>query len=642
MTFGNHLLATRQIDAGALMWARAEQEVEGGGLGRHLVMQGALTPDQMYAALADYWGVPLVDLDAEPPDGGQLASAGLTTAEWQRWIPWRRDEHVQYVATCVRPDEELVAEVSRCFRDVRVEFRVATDAQIQAAVQRELREEHLFEISEGFASRAPDFSAKQGLALWQKIVPVGFVVLSVVGLLLDWRLALIVLLTVANVAFTANASFKVISTVFRPFTSQRSRRIARAERKELTARGLDADDLMARAIELPVYTILVPVYQEANVIGKIIENLESLHYPRWKLDVLVLLEENDTETIEAARAANPPPYVRLLIVPDGQPRTKPRACNYGLLFARGEYVVIFDAEDRPDPDQLLNVLSSFRHDAEFRSRHAPPLACLQAALNYYNADYNVLTRMFAIEYAHWFDSMLPGMDTTDIPIPLGGTSNHFLLKALVEAGAWDPWNVTEDADLGLRLAASRYRVDVVKSTTWEEATAKIGPWIRQRTRWIKGYIITAAVNLRHPVKWVEHNGWKGLVTMGGLILGTPMAFLFYPLMLGFTLFAWLIGPVFPIALPAWLLVFGTINMLGFNALMVIVSGLAAWRRYNWRIAIFAFFVPIYWLLHSWAAWRAAIQVARDPHRWEKTPHGLTEEYDDGIIDTGGLPHSAAS
>jgi cellulose synthase/poly-beta-1,6-N-acetylglucosamine synthase-like glycosyltransferase len=238
--------------------------------------------------------------------------------------------------------------------------------------------------------------------------------------------------------------------------------------------------------------------------------------------------------------------------------------------------------------------------------------------------------------------MLPGMDSTDIPIPLGGTSNHFVLDALVEVGGWDPYNVTEDADLGLRLATSGYRVDVVKSTTWEEATAKVGPWIRQRTRWIKGYIITAAVNLRHPVRWASRNGWRGLVTMFGLILGTPLSFLFYPLMLGFTLFSWLIGPVLPIPLPTWLLIFGFINMVALNLLMVVVSGAAALRRYNWRIAAFAVFIPIYWLLHSYAAWRAALQVAWAPHVWEKTPHGLTEEYDDGIVDTGGLPHSASS
>jgi cellulose synthase/poly-beta-1,6-N-acetylglucosamine synthase-like glycosyltransferase len=332
-----------------------------------------------------------------------------------------------------------------------------------------------------------------------------------------------------------------------------------------------------------------------------------------------------------------------MIVPDGQPRTKPRACNYGLMFARGEYVVIYDAEDRPEPDQLLKVLMTFRHAGEeTENGNARPLACVQASLNYYNADYNVLTRMFSIEYAHWFDAMLPGMDAIDTPIPLGGTSNHFMRSALVDVGAWDPYNVTEDADLGLRLSSSGYRVDVVASTTWEEATAQVGPWIRQRTRWIKGYMITAAVNLRHPIAWTRKNGIRGLSTMFGLILGTPVAFLLYPLALGFTVGTWLLAPVFELWLPGWLLTIGTINMLWMNALMVLFSGIAAWRRYNWRIAVFALFLPIYWLLHGLAAWRAAVQIGTDPHGWEKTPHGLTEEYDDGMVDSHGLPHSAAS
>lgn len=642
MKLGERLLDAGIVDPGTLMWARAEQEVEGGALGRHLVTLGALTPDQLYTVLAEQWDAPLVDLAAEPPDPDLLPGAGLEPHEWQRWIPWRRRDGVLWVATCVPPDAALAAEVAVRFPEEQVRFRTATEAAVQASVQEQLREQHLFEIAERFAEDQPELSAKPGLARWQLVVPATFAVLSLIGLVVDWRFTLIALLLVANVAFAANASFKVISTVFLPISSVRSRRIARAERQALEQQGYDADNMLARGRELPIYTILVPVYQEANIIARIIENLELIRYPRWKLDVLVLLEESDTETIEAARAANPPSYVRLLIVPDGQPRTKPRACNYGLLFAKGDYVVIYDAEDRPEPDQLLTVLSSFRHDDRVRSRHAPPLACIQAALNYYNADYNVLTRMFAIEYAHWFDSMLPGMGSTDIPIPLGGTSNHFLRKALVEVGGWDPYNVTEDADLGLRLATSRYRVDVVRSTTWEEATARVGPWIRQRTRWIKGYILTAGVNLRHPVQWVSKNGWRGLVTMFGLILGTPMSFLFYPLMLGFTLFAWLIGPVLPIHLPEWLLIFGYINMIGLNLLMVLVSAGAALQRYNWRIAVFAVFIPIYWLLHSYAAWRAAIQVAWAPHLWEKTPHGLTEEYDDGIIDTGGLPHSAST
>lgn len=504
-------------------------------------------------------------------------------------------------------------------------------------------EELLYEASERFATRHPTHSAKAGLTLWQRLLPAMFVAVGLIGLLVDWWTTLVAVLVLANVAFFANVGFKVGSSLFRPLYRVGQRELRSVQRKALAARGLTSLEAVTQAIDLPVYTILVPVYQEANVIGRIIDSVESWQYPKDRLDVLVLLEESDTETIEAAHAAEPAAHVRLLIVPEGQPRTKPRACNYGLLFARGEYVVIYDAEDRPEPDQLLKALGTFRFAEQIAAAgHARPLACVQASLNYYNADYNVLTRMFSIEYAQWFDTMLPGMDVTGCPIPLGGTSNHFLRSALVEVGGWDPYNVTEDADLGLRLASSGYRVDVVDSTTWEEATAKVGPWIRQRTRWIKGYMVTAAVNLRRPIAWTRTNGLSGLVTMLGLILGTPAAFLLYPLALGFTLGTWLIGPVFEVRLPRWLLDIGILNMVWLNGLMVVLSGIAAWRRYNWRIAAFAVFLPVYWLLHGVAAWRAAIQIGTDPHRWEKTPHGLTEEYDDSSVDSRGLPHSAAS
>ncbi len=582
-----------------------------------------------------------VDLAAEPPDQ-LLLNLGIGPDHWQRWLPWRLQDGLLEVVTCVQPGPELVTEVLDRFGRHEVRFVRVSEADLLECVQRELAPRLAHDAAERFAADNPAFSAKRGLLPWQQVAPALLLLVILAAAAVSWFTDLVVLLVTANVVFGINAGFKVVSTFFRPWVSWRHRRLQRAEQTDLAERGVDPADLLARASELPVYTILMPVYQEANVIGRIIENLQSLQYPPDKLDILVLLEENDTETIAAARATNPPPHVRLVVVPDGQPRTKPRACNYGLLLARGEYVVIYDAEDRPDPDQLLKVLASFRYDADVQSRDPRPLACVQAALMYYNADYNVLTRMFAIEYAHWFDSMLPGMDQVDVPIPLGGTSNHFLRRALVEVGGWDPYNVTEDADLGLRLAASGYRVDVVKSTTWEEATAKVGPWIRQRTRWIKGYMVTAAVNLRRPVRWLRANGWRGAITMFGLILGTPVAFLMYPLALGFTLGSWLLGPVFQLDLPDWVVTFGLVNMLVFTTLMVVVTGIAAWRRYNWRIAVFAVFNPVYWLLHAFAAWRAALQVGRAPHVWEKTPHGLTEEYDDSTLDTHGLPHSAST
>lgn len=594
---------------------------------------------------------PAVPVEQLPADPSLLRADRLAEDVFQRWLPWHEEAGVIWVATCVPVTTALRREVTERLGYDQVAFCHVEHSELAATAKKLLPQELAHEAAERFALENPAFSAKGGLTWWQGLLPAAFIAATVVGLLLDWRVTLIALVTLANLVFMANVGFKLLASGFRPFRALKELRLRAAEKRgqgvahTTPVDGVDTPAPAAlRDEDLPRYTILVPVYHEANVIGQILHNFERLDYPTDKLEVLVLLEADDDETIAAARAADPPAHMQLLIVPEGEPRTKPRACNYGLLFATGTYVVIFDAEDRPDPDQLKRVLVSFRHDADIHPRRSVthPLACVQASLNYYNADYNVLTRMFAIEYAHWFDSMLPGMDSANTPMPLGGTSNHFLRRALLDAGGWDPYNVTEDADLGIRLAAAGYRVNVVASTTWEEATSQVGAWIRQRTRWIKGYILTAAVNLRHPISWVVRNGPRAAITMFGLVLGTPLAFLMYPLALGFTLLTWALGPVVEIWLPSWLLILGFVNMVLLNLVMVVSSGLAAWRRYGWRIAAFAVFLPLYWLLHSVAAWRAAIQLSYDPFGWEKTPHGLTEEYDDGMFDAHGLPHSAST
>ena len=202
---------------------------------------------------------------------------------------------------------------------------------------------------------------------------------------------------------------------------------------------------------LPLYTILVPLYREANMLPSLVEAMCALDYPKEKLDILLVLEEDDGETIAAARALDLDDCFEIVCVPQAEPRTKPKACNYALAFARGEFIVIFDAEDRPEPDQLKKAVAAFR-------ANPPQIACLQARLNFYNASENFLTAMFALDYALWFDFLLPGLDRLGVPMPLGGTSNHFRAGALRAIHGWDPYNVTEDADLGIRLAQMGYRV----------------------------------------------------------------------------------------------------------------------------------------------------------------------------------------
>lgn len=236
--------------------------------------------------------------------------------------------------------------------------------------------------------------------------------------------------------------------------------------------------------ELPIYTVLLPIFKESEIIKKLIWNLQSLNYPREKLDIKLLIESNDDLTYQAVKDLEFPAVFDPVIIPPAQPKTKPKACNYGLYFCKGEYLTIYDAEDIPDSNQLKEVYRLFQKLPE-------EYVVVQCALNYFNKSENFLTRMFTLEYSYWFDYMLPGLDRLDVPIPLGGTSNHFKFDRLMELGGWDAFNVTEDADLGLRAYAKRYKVTVLDSTTYEEANNETFNWIRQRSRWIKGYMQTS-------------------------------------------------------------------------------------------------------------------------------------------------------
>jgi cellulose synthase/poly-beta-1,6-N-acetylglucosamine synthase-like glycosyltransferase len=322
-------------------------------------------------------------------------------------------------------------------------------------------------------------------------------------------------------------------------------------------------------------------------------------------------------TSEAARAARPPSTITFLIVPPGHPQTKPKACNVGLFFARGEFLVIYDAEDKPEPDQLKKAVIAFR-------RGGDRLVCVQAALNYWNASDNWLTRMFTVEYSFWFDYMLPGLDRLRLPIPLGGTSNHFRTRGLRMLGGWDPFNVTEDADLGIRAAVLGRTVGVINSTTYEEANRAPGNWVRQRSRWIKGYMQTLLVHLRRPGALLTTAGPRQTAAFALLVGGTPATFLFTPPL--YVLFAVsLVLPPSTLAglFPGWVLWVSLVNLLVGNGLMIYVSMMGAFKRRRYELVLWALLNPVYWLLHSAAAYKALWQLVTKPHYWEKTVHGLS-------------------
>jgi len=231
--------------------------------------------------------------------------------------------------------------------------------------------------------------------------------------------------------------------------------------------------------DLPSYTVLVPLYREAAIARDLVRHMKRLDYPRSKLQVLLVVEADDSKTRAAVRRHAEAPLFEVVVVPPGGPRTKPKALTYALAFARGDFVVVYDAEDRPEPDQLRKAAAAFRE--------RPELGCVQARLTADNAG-SWLARMFTLEYAANFEVLLPALADWGMPLPLGGTSNHFPRALLEKVAAWDPYNVTEDADLGIRLARFGYRSATIASRTYEEAPVTFRQWLPQRRRWIKGWM----------------------------------------------------------------------------------------------------------------------------------------------------------
>ena len=370
---------------------------------------------------------------------------------------------------------------------------------------------------------------------------------------------------------------------------------------------------------LPVYTVLVPAYREPGVVTGLLAAIDDLHYPRRQLDVKLLLEEGDDETIAAVEAAHPGSHVEVVVVPRAEPKTKPKALNYGLATARGELVTVYDAEDRPEPLQLRRAAVAMR-------RCPPEVACLQAELSYHNPNQNWITRWFTIEYAMWFTFFLPGLVHRGAPVPLGGTSNHFRIRALLDVGAWDPFNVTEDADLGIRLHRAGFRVGMLDSTTLEEANCDFVNWVKQRSRWYKGYWQTWLVHLRRPVRLWRELGPGGFLGFNLFVGGTPLLALLNPLFWTLTLLWFLVHPAFIEAVfPGWLYYPALFSWLAGNFAMVYTTMICTRASRRAELIAAAALFPIYWVMMAIAALKAAIQLLSAPSFWEKTTHGLTAE-----------------
>jgi cellulose synthase/poly-beta-1,6-N-acetylglucosamine synthase-like glycosyltransferase len=603
---GEILARSGKVTPRELAEALRLQHAQGGKLGRHLLADNFVTHWDVAEAVARQAGLPLVDLITGR--GVRLVPELFALMDETFWrdhlcVPLSARPGVLTLAMVDPGDEEAVAEVERR-TGLRVRRAVTGYRDVLSALENQYRSRRLTSSVEWLRRERPDDSAAVTLSREQRLFAL------VVAVVFALSLARFPITTLA--VFAGMCQVLYLAIILFRFALMR-----RAAGGMIEVFVSPEEVAALDEATLPPYTVLVPAYREASVLPILTRALSEIDYPKDRLEVKLLLEADDEETIAAARQSHLPNYIDIVVVPPSEPRTKPKACNYGLLQSRGEYVVIFDAEDAPEPDQLKKVIAAFRQVPE-------DIACIQAKLSYFNAEQNILTRWFTAEYAMWFDVLLPALTTHRMPIPLGGTSNHFRADVLRRVGMWDPHNVAEDADLGIRLHKLGFRTAVVDSTTYEEANSEFVNWVRQRSRWTKGYMQTWLVHMRHPLLLWRELGTKAFIGFQLMVGGNPATQLINPLLWAVTTL-WFLTYWVPIQhfFPAPVYYVSMVDLTVGNFFFTYINLVGLVRRRAFTLVRANLFAPVYWAMMSVAAWKALMQMVLRPSFWEKTDHGLT-------------------
>ncbi|WP_051952711.1 glycosyltransferase family 2 protein [Methylocapsa aurea] len=561
-----------------------------------LLADGAIQEIFFYRSLAHALGVVYIDSKVALGPGtrypGSIHAGGAPLSE-ERGPSWLAAPRGAALADLLRRAQRG--------EPLRGTLAIATPTHLSRLVRAEATPLVLREASYALAHLDPNLSAKAGPSLGQRQFAImGFATAALVCALAPAFGARILALSV-NCLFLA-------TIVQRLFIGAASVGAAHAPPR------LATDDRL-----LPAYSIVVALHREARVVAQLAAALEAIDYPRGKLDIKLVIEEDDHPTRLALEALRLPAIYEIVVAPAGWPRTKPRALNIALPLLRGEFVAIFDAEDAPAPRQLRDAAERFL-------RSPRDIACLQAQLSIDNVEDSWLTRLFSIEYAMLFDVMHRGMAGLGLPLPLGGTSNHFRTEVLHKLGGWDAWNVTEDADLGMRLARFGYRSAVVSSSTQEEAPSRFNAWLTQRRRWSKGWMQTFITLSRNPLRLVDELGARGagalVLLMTGLVIAPPL----WPFLAARTIHelasAGLPAPTSSIALVEATL---WISVAVFGAGSTLWLALLGMKRRK-LLGLWPF-LPLllpYYLMMSIAAWAALFDLIRRPYHWHKTEHGLAK------------------
>ena len=586
------LFRSGRVSSDEMVRALAHRSRETARLPELLRARGLVEDADLLAAEAQSWGIRPIRIGDSAPDPRLIDAIGAKTCLRHGLVPWQKVGDVTVVAVS-RPDafQSLRPMLEACLGPVCA--GLAPQRDISAAIHA-LRGDALAQSAE---SRVPALeSCRNWPGLQQAPRTMTCLVLFAILVLVAPVATGLAFLALSLLSLLAIVALKVAATM-----------------AALT--GTDTPPQTTEAPEDPTVSIIVALYRESDIAGRLVRRLAQLAYPEHLLDVILAVEAGDHLTRDALDAAELPPWMRIIVVPEGQIKTKPRALNHALDHARGTIIGIYDAEDAPEPDQIRKVVAQFRVAG-------PDVACLQGVLDYYNPRTNLLSRCFTIEYAGWFRLILPGIARLGLVVPLGGTTLFFRRSMLERLGGWDAHNVTEDADLGIRLARHGYRTQLIDTVTEEEANCRAIPWIKQRSRWIKGYMMTWAVHMRDPVLLWRQLGPRAFLGFQVMFLGTIAQFLLAPLMWSLLLIPFGFDHPLLAALPSVAL-WTMLAAFLLSEVASIAVGIVGIRRTDHDLSPWwVLTMKLYFPLATVAAYKAVVELVTRPFYWDKTTHGL--------------------
>lgn len=590
---GAELLCRGLVSSDDIIHALADKRREAGKLADILRARGLVRDDDILEIQAQSWGIRRIDLAAIPPDPRLIETLGPISCLRHGFVPLYRTGNVTLLAVS-RPDDFVA---HRPFVESRlgaISLVLAPERDIIAAIH----SSHGHKLARLAEHRVPIAESCRG---WVRLpeaprARAGFCLAILATVLAPVAVGLALLFfSVVSLIMIIGLKLLAMRATFRL--------------------PMQEPPIAIDEGNLPTFSIIVALYREADIAARLVRRLARLEYPIDRLDVILAVEAEDTVTRDALAKAELPTWMQVVVVPKGMVRTKPRALNHALDFCRGSIIGIYDAEDAPEPLQLLKVVGQFRS--------APPeVACLQGYLDYYNPRTNWISRCFTVEYSSWFRLILPGIARLGLAIPLGGTTLFLRRSIIEEVGRWDAHNVTEDADLGIRLARNGYRTELIATTTEEEANCRPLAWVKQRSRWIKGYLMTWVVHMRSPRRLYRQLGARAFLGFQIMFIGTSAQFLLAPLLVSFIIVPFGIHHPIYAAIPGPVALAMTVTFVVCELVNLAIGVIGLARTRHGLNPLWVATMALYFGLACFAAYKAIYEIATKPFFWDKTRHGL--------------------